>query len=121
MLCSNNFSSSLPDMSRKKGTDRLPFRLIKADHSLNNCSLNIVFFFIALVFYLPGVFTVRTLTPRQSRERQESGTFKNLRKNTIFNEHPVCAKTLVSLLFIYFILPLYDIRDCSIILFYLVE
>ena len=51
------------------------------------CSLNIVFFsfnFViflnsaspaaALVFYLPGV-CVQTLTPRENRERPESGIF----------------------------------------------
>ena len=41
----------------------------------------------ALVFYLPGV-CVHTLTPRENRERPESGIFKNF-KNTIFNKHPV--------------------------------
>ena len=55
-------------------------------------SLNIVFFpldFViflnsassaaALVFYLPGV-CVHTLTPRENREMQESGTFLKIRK-----------------------------------------
>ena len=36
---------------------------------------------------------VHTLTPRENRERPESGIFKNIRKkNTIFNEHPVEVK-----------------------------
>ena len=36
----------------------------------------------ALVFYLPGVCTHTDIERKQSPE--------NLRKNTIFNEHPVC-------------------------------
>ena len=38
---------------------------------------------------LQCVTKVHTLTPRENRERPESRIFKNLRKNTIFNEHPV--------------------------------
>ena len=32
-----------------------------------------------------------TLTQRENRERPESGKYSNLRKNTIFNEHPVAT------------------------------
>ena len=65
------------------------------------CSLNIVFFLKILWFFwtLPVLLQrcwystclvcVHTLTPKENRERQKSGIFKNLRKNTILNEQPV--------------------------------
>ena len=65
------------------------------------CSLKILFFLKMLWFFwtLPVqlqcwfFFTclvcVHTLTPRENRERPESGIFLNLKKNTIFNEDPV--------------------------------
>ena len=38
---------------------------------------------------------VHTLTPRENRERPESGIFfKVFEKNTIFNEHPVVDSVL---------------------------
>ena len=37
---------------------------------------------------------VHTLTPRENRERPESGIFWNLQKNTIFYEHPVYPERL---------------------------
>ena len=49
----------------------------------------------ALMFYLPSGGSnvksgVHTLTPRENRGRSESGIFfRNLGKNTIFNEHNV--------------------------------
>ena len=55
----------------------------KALTALTGCSLNIVFLVIflnsassaaALVFYLPGM-CVHTLTPRENREKPESGKF----------------------------------------------
>ena len=42
----------------------------------------------ALVFYMPGVCT-HTDTEGKQRKARVRNIFKNLRKNTIFNEHPV--------------------------------
>ena len=43
----------------------------------------------ALVFYLPVVCTHTDTEGKQSKAKVRN-IFKNLEKNTIFNEHPVC-------------------------------
>ena len=48
----------------------------------------------ALVFYLPRVCT-HTDT-EEYREKQESGIYQNLRKNTIFKEHPVLMSRFIA-------------------------
>ena len=50
--------------------------------------LNSASYAAALVFYLPGVCTHNDTEGKQ-REARVRDIFKNLRKNTIFNEHPV--------------------------------
>ena len=45
---------------------------------------------IFLVFYLPGVCT-QTDTKGKQRKARVRNILKSLKKNTIFNEHPVCT------------------------------
>ena len=76
----------------------------KSNHyhwSFTGCSFKIVFFlkmlfflnsasFVAsLVFYLPGVCT-DTDNEGKPREARVRNILSYIRKNTIFNEHPVC-------------------------------
>ena len=59
-------------------------------------------FSAALVFYLPGC--VDTLTPREYRERPESGIFKKNRKKTQYLMNTLChkfEKLKVSFIFLY--------------------
>ena len=73
-------------------------------HEILCFSLNFMIFLnsassaAAPVFYLPGVCT-HTLSPRENRERPESGIIFKNRKNTIFIEHPVALPSLLISLF----------------------